>query len=125
MVHDQAAAGLRINLELDALPADIPALVVEALSVAIREAVNNAAQHADVQEVWLTAAGDGRGGMTIAVIDRGIGFDMDATPAGLGLTRSIRERTIEVGGTVKIDSTPGQGTIVEMSWTPVSTAREF
>lgn len=120
MVGDQAARGLRVNQQFDALPADIPVLVVEALSGAIREALTNAAQHANVEEVWLTAVGDERGGVTIAVIDRGRGFDMDVARArlGLGLTRSIQERVIGIGGRVKINSTPGHGTIVEMSWTP-------
>ena len=41
----------------------------------------------------------------------GAGFDLDAVPAGVGLT-SIRDRVAAVGGRVTIDSTPGLGTRV-------------
>ena len=93
--------------------------VAEALAGAVREALNNASKYAQVEEVWLTGYGDGRGGVSIAVVDRGIGFDTDSPGDGLGgLTRSIRHRVIEAGGQVEINSAPGEGTVVEMSWTP-------
>jgi signal transduction histidine kinase len=119
MARDRSTLGaLRINQQFDSLPANIPMPVAEALAGAAREALNNAAKYAHVDEVWLTAHGDGRGGVSVTVADRGAGFDLDAPHAGLGLTRSINHRMIEAGGQVEIDSAPGEGTIVEMSWTP-------
>ena len=49
--------------------------------------------------------------------DDGAGFDpetADATPSwGVGL-RSMRERAESIGGTLRVDSEPGEGTTVEM-----------
>lgn len=120
IARDRSALGaLRINQQFDALPANVPLPVAEALAGAVREALNNASKYAQVEEVWLTGYGDGRGGVSIAVVDRGIGFDTDSPGDGLGgLTRSIRHRVIEAGGQVEINSAPGEGTVVEMSWTP-------
>jgi signal transduction histidine kinase len=119
LVRDRAAPGeLRINQQFDALPTILPTHVADALAGAAREALNNAIKHADVYDVWLTASGDGRGGISIAVVDRGDGFDPDAPHHGFGLAQSIRHRVVEVGGNVTISSAPGEGTIVEMSWAP-------
>jgi signal transduction histidine kinase len=120
MSRDRSTLGsLRINQKFDGLPRQLPAHVAEALTGAAREALNNAAKYAHVDQVWLTAIGDGNGGVTITVVDRGDGFDPAAPrPGCLGITRSIRHRVIEVGGTVNIDSAPGEGTIVELSWKP-------
>jgi signal transduction histidine kinase len=54
----------------------------------------------------------------VTVVDRGHGFDLQAKSDGLGLMRSVRHRVLEVGGKVRIDSAPGEGTSIEMSWTP-------
>jgi signal transduction histidine kinase len=119
MARDRAALGaLRINQQFDALPARIPAHVADALTGAAREALNNAAKYADVSEAWLTASGDGRDGVTVTVVDRGTGFDPGTPHSGFGLIRSIRHRITKAGGNVMLSSAPGEGTIVEMSWTP-------
>ncbi len=119
VARDRSALGvLRINQQFDALPARLPARVADALTGAAREALNNAAKHADVDEVWLTASGDGRGGVSVTVVDRGAGFDPDAPSNGFGLNRSIRHRITEAGGNIMISSAPGEGTVVEMSWAP-------
>ena len=118
MGRDRSALGLRINQQFDALPKRIPGRVTEALTGAAREALNNVVKHAGTAEAWLSAYGDGTGGVIVTVVDRGHGFDPDVEPPGLGLMRSVRHRVLEVGGKVRIDSAPGEGTSVEMSWTP-------
>ena len=57
----------------------------------------------------------------LEVVDDGIGFRVDAPPAGnperlgrLGL-RSMRERAELVGGTLEVTSAPGAGTTVRAS----------
>jgi signal transduction histidine kinase len=119
MARERSALGaFRINQQFDALPATLPVRIADALTGATREALNNAAKHADVGEVWLTASGDSRGGVSVTVVDRGTGFDPDAPSSGFGLARSVRDRVTEVGGNVTISSAPGEGTVVEMSWAP-------
>jgi signal transduction histidine kinase len=75
-------------------------------------------KHAGTDEAWLSAYGDGAGGVIVTVVDRGQGFDLRAKSDGLGLMRSVRHRVLEVGGKVRIDSAPGEGTSIQMSWTP-------
>ncbi len=118
MGRDQSALGLRINQQFDGLPQRFPGHVTGALTGAAREALNNVVKHAGTGEAWLSAYGDGAGGVVVTVVDRGGGFDPEAESTGLGLMRSVRHRVMEVGGKVGIDSAPGEGTSVEMSWTP-------
>jgi signal transduction histidine kinase len=50
------------------------------------------------------------------VSDTGCGFDEnDHTGGGFGLV-SMRERAAEVKASVRVDSAPGAGTTVEVSW---------
>jgi signal transduction histidine kinase len=118
MGRDRSALGLRVNQQFDALPRRFPNHVTQALTGAAREALNNVVKHAGTGEAWLSAYGDGAGGVTVTVVDRGRGFDPEAASTGLGLMRSVRHRVMEVGGKVRIDSAPGEGTSIEMSWTP-------
>jgi signal transduction histidine kinase len=75
-------------------------------------------KHAHTTEAWLSAYGDGVGGVTVMVVDQDRGFDPDEKSSGLGLMRSVKHRILEAGGKVSIDSAPSEGTSVEMSWTP-------
>ena len=92
-------------------PLDEPA---QALALAAREAMVNAARHAGVDEVSVFLdAGDGR--VSLYVRDRGIGFDPETVaPDRRGVAESIRGRMERVGGTARIVSTPGEGTEVEL-----------
>ena len=57
------------------------------------------------------------GGVQVTVRDAGAGFDpARVDPARLGLRRSITERVTDWGGRVSVRSAPGQGTVVDMTW---------
>ena len=73
-------------------------------------ALDNAAKHAGEGQVsiYLTDAGDA---LRFAVRDSGAGFDPTRTPAGSGIAH-MRDRLATIGGTLTIDSAPGQGTQV-------------
>jgi signal transduction histidine kinase len=47
------------------------------------------------------------------VKDDGTGFD-EGVAEGVGLTRSIRGRVVEVGGRVEVDGNPGRGAEVRL-----------
>ncbi|MEU7909340.1 ATP-binding protein [Actinoplanes sp. NPDC049118] len=111
---DAGALGLRVNLYVGELPAQLPQRAAEAISDACREALNNVAKHAGVREAWLTTEWTGRL-LTVRVVDRGSGFDPDATGYGFGLRHSIGERMREVGGELRLFSMPGEGTSVELA----------
>ncbi|MFI9639337.1 ATP-binding protein [Micromonospora sp. NPDC051925] len=117
VVRDKQALGLRVNSQFHALPTELPPAVAAMLLGATREALNNVAKHAEVDEAWLTAVGEGDG-VRVVVVDRGVGFEPEAVTGGRGLIRELRHRVIETGGTVDVTSSPGHGTVVEVLWTP-------
>jgi signal transduction histidine kinase len=56
--------------------------------------------------------------VTILIGDDGIGFDPQAEyPGHVGL-HTMRERAEKLGGTLQVDSTPGQGTRVRATFLP-------
>src|SRR5207244_6966626 len=78
----------------------------QALVLAAREAMANAARHSGVDEVsvFLDA---GAAGISLYVRDRGTGFDVEAVAADRrGLSESIRGRMERVGGNARIVSAP-------------------
>jgi signal transduction histidine kinase len=80
-----------------------------------QEAVHNAVRHAHAQriEVGLSAR---NGHLVLTVADDGVGFDPSAAALRsrrLGLT-SMEERARAVGGSLTIDSRPGEGTRVRL-----------
>jgi signal transduction histidine kinase len=80
----------------------------------VQESLNNVLKHAGAQEVMisLTQMGDF---VTLEVIDDGSGFDVDSSQSlsGLGL-QGMRERVSQMGGTLKVQSKPGEGTRVKV-----------
>jgi signal transduction histidine kinase len=102
----------------------IPVPVAEAITQAAREALANVVAHAGTGEAWvtvgLTAPGDAAArsaGLRVTIRDEGVGFDPARVgPARLGLRRSIIERVADWGGSVSVQSAPGEGTVVTLSW---------
>lgn len=82
----------------------------------VREAVSNAARHgrATSVSVELQRVSDRA---RLAVQDDGLGFDVAAAERGpgYGLT-SMRERALNLPGSLDIASTPGQGSMVTVTW---------
>lgn len=98
----------------------------------IQEALNNVVKHAraSIVRVLLEFASDR---IRVSVADNGQGFDVNAPPKlgerHLGLI-SMRERAAEVGGTLHLHSTPGEGTEVVVmvprgSQSPVSALADY
>jgi signal transduction histidine kinase len=73
-----------------------------------QESLHNIAKHSRARNVTLHLL-SGPGTVTLTVADDGVGFDCQGTfPGHLGLL-SMHERAREVGGTLLVDSRPGQG----------------
>jgi len=102
------------------VPGRLTAEVETACFRVAQEAVNNIVRHARAQNVWLRLAVDGDR-LVLAVRDDGIGFDVEAAQrraalgASLGVV-SMGERAALADGTLRIESTPGAGTIVLASF---------
>jgi signal transduction histidine kinase len=87
----------------------------QALVLAGREAMTNAAKHSGVDEVAVFLDADGEQ-ISLYVRDRGAGFDPGAVaPDRRGVTDSIRGRMERVGGTARVVSAPGEGTEIELA----------
>jgi signal transduction histidine kinase len=112
---EAAAIGLRVHPFLDTLPSDLNPAVVTAIAMAVREAFNNVHRHARASEVWLTAAEEDRR-IIVRIVDRGAGFTPVLAAKGSGIRDSICARMREVGGAALVESTPGEGTCIELKW---------
>lgn len=117
VVRDEQAMGLLVHSQFHALPQHVPATVAAMLIGVAREALTNVAKHAETGEAWLTAVGE-RDGVALSVVDRGVGFDAGSITFGRGMVRELRHVVIEAGGTVTVTSNPGEGTVVEVRWSP-------
>jgi PAS domain S-box-containing protein len=100
---------------------DLPLKVKEELYRVAQEALHNTAKHARANNVNLRMHVDTEG-VLLEVCDNGVGFDTTHSfPGHLGL-HSMRERIARLGGTLQIESTPGQGTCIRAQL-PASTRR--
>jgi signal transduction histidine kinase len=87
---------------------------LDALVAASREALVNAAKHAQVDRVSVYAELSGTAA-EVFVRDRGVGFDPDRIdPTRQGIRGSISGRLARHGGTASIKSSPGDGTEVQL-----------
>lgn len=92
---------------------DVPAEVLEAAAVVIREGVANVAKHADSRDVAVHVHRS-RYEVEVSVEDNGRGFETasgDAPAGHLGL-EMLRQRVADARGTLDVSSTPGEGTRV-------------
>ena len=77
-----------------------------------QEALGNVARHAEVSEATVTLGVDDAG-TTLVIADRGRGFDARAASRGPGIgVTSMHERISLLGGTLRVESAPGEGTRV-------------
>ena len=107
-------SGATVTLEVEGdrlLPEDLTL----ALHRIAQESLNNVAKHAEANEVNVRLiCKPGLGLLKIA--DDGCGFDPETIPSGhLGIG-IMRERAQKIKATIQIDSKPGGGTFVVVSW---------
>lgn len=95
--------------------AQLPGEAQVALYRVGQEALQNIAKHAKAQHV-LVVLQLGDGAATLTVRDDGRGFDPTVVPANHFGLAIMRERMAAVGGTVTLESAPGQGTTITASW---------
>lgn len=103
---------LKVTVVIDPDLPSVPSAVVEAVSGAIGEALNNASSHGDANQATIYAAPDDDHTIVVSVKDNGRGFDPDAITYGQGINRSIVGRMTEVKGWATIDGRPGRGSEV-------------
>ena len=105
-------ANVVLNVEGDRqLPEDITL----ALYHIAQEALNNVAKHAEASEVVVELTCNPKGAK-LCVRDDGRGFDPHAIPAGHFGVGIMGERAHKIGARFEIDSKPGHGASVVVTW---------
>ena len=98
-------------------PQPYPADAVRAIGAALAEAMRNSLRHAGPSNRSVTVRTQ-PGILQATVTDDGVGFDRASVPPHrLGVAVSIEGRLRQLpGGASRIDSIPGQGTTVHLTW---------
>lgn len=114
------AATIRADIRITGTEQRLPAEIELGAFRIVQEAVNNVIRHAGASRLLVTLA-FGDGWLCLRVADDSGGFDPTALdrqlPAGrLGLL-GMRERAARAGGRLTVRSAPGQGTVVEATFT--------
>jgi signal transduction histidine kinase len=115
---------IRVEVKTRGTERRFPVSLETALYRIVQEALTNTWKHARASKASVTVSFDPRR-CDIQIADDGVGFDLVAVGANgqgehLGIA-GIRERAEMIGGTLRIASAPGAGTIVIVS-VPVSNA---
>ncbi|HEX4163554.1 MAG TPA: sensor histidine kinase [Acidimicrobiales bacterium] len=109
-----ARLGVPVLVDLDE-HVEVDANAAEQLLRIVREGLTNAAVHADPHYVTVTMR-ELCDGHRLVIADDGRGFEpdnVDATRFGLV---SMRERAASIGGSFSVDSAPGRGTRLEVTF---------
>jgi signal transduction histidine kinase len=110
-------SGLKIRVDIFGEETPITETVKIAIFRIVQEALNNIIKHAEATSVFIQLSYESKR-MHVTVRDDGKGFDPDevrrrqTSRPSLGLA-GMNERANLLGGSVEIDSGPGQGTLVE------------
>ena len=100
-----------VHLDYDAPPVGLSPDVERGLALVLREAATNIARHAHARSARVAFERDG-GQLRVRVSDDGIGgVGTEANGNGLG---GMRERVAKLGGTLAIESPPGEGTRLQL-----------
>jgi two-component system, NarL family, sensor kinase len=110
--HADSLDGPRITVASSDELGELPAAVEAAAYRIAVEAVTNAARHADADACSVRLDAED-GWLEVQVVDDGRGLPADVQ-AGVGIS-AMRERAAELGGSLRIESRAGGGTIVVAS----------
>ncbi len=104
----------RIVVHVAGVERDVPELISGNLVLLAQEAIHNALQHARATSIDVMAVFHEES-VGVVVQDNGVGFDVTSghapSPGHFGL-EGMRERMRQIGGTVMIESRPGDGTTI-------------
>ncbi len=112
--------GLTVEKQFEVEEQGIPEALRTVIFRITQEALNNSAKHSGADGLLLSLRKI-NGTLVLIVRDNGRGFEIEkaltkeGTERGLGLA-SMRERSELSGGTFSIESAPGKGTVVQVTW---------
>jgi signal transduction histidine kinase len=112
---------LRVDIQADRISQSLPKDAALGVYRVAQEALRNIARHAKANIVQLSLALSD-GGLLLTVRDNGCGFNPNLPNRRPSLGHSsMRERIRLLGGTLDIQSAPGEGTTV-VAWVPIRQA---
>lgn len=111
----EGRAGVKTQLLVNNAETELPHEYEETLYAIAQEALNNTLKHANATSVTIQLWIDPHK-IELVITDDGLGFDTQDTShrGGMGLT-TMRERTVALGGEVRIYSLPQQGTSIQIT----------
>ncbi|WP_210593506.1 sensor histidine kinase [Streptomyces sp. GESEQ-35] len=120
LAERESGPGLTVEFRLDGAPGRLPERVEAALLRIAQGALANVREHAAATRAALTLTClDDQ--ISLDIADNGRGFDVDGPPSpgsdrarGHGLS-AMRIRTRQSGGTLTVESTPGEGTVLSVA----------
>ncbi|MGZ8424267.1 MAG: sensor histidine kinase [Candidatus Binatia bacterium] len=109
-----ARNGLKIDLHCAVDAHDLPIAIEKELYFALREGVLNSVRHARASEIHLSLARS-QSAYRATLSDNGVGFNAADTEGSnhYGL-KGMKERIVKLGGTLDLQTAPGQGTRIEI-----------
>jgi signal transduction histidine kinase len=105
-------SGLAIDVDAECADTDLPSAVELAAYRVALEAMTNVVRHAGAEHCIVAIERNHE--LVVRVEDDGIGMTPEA-PRGVGL-RSMRERTVELGGSLRIEPRTPHGTTIRASF---------
>ncbi|MER7000209.1 sensor histidine kinase [Streptomyces sp. NPDC000410] len=117
--RESTAAGITVRVHVEGAPNPLPDRVQSALLRIAQGALANVREHAGATTAALTLTHLGDQ-VVLDIADDGRGFDPRETPAAGGVRGhglpAIRARAEQLGGTLTIESAPGEGTVLSASF---------
>ncbi len=107
-----AASGVPCSLDVE-LPDGLPASIAAPVLRIVTEGLTNITLHAGATQASLRLQAQD-GALRLEIHDNGQGFDPSAVPEGHYGVIGMRERARLLGGTLEIESRPGQGTTLSV-----------
>lgn len=109
-----ARSGFQIDLHCAVDAHELPLAIEKELYFTLREGVLNAVRHARASEIHLSLTRS-QSAYRATLRDNGVGFIVAATEGGnhYGL-KGMKERIDKLGGTLDLQTAPGQGTHIEI-----------
>jgi len=111
-----AGSGVETDVTVDGPEDSLPDEVEHNLLRIGQEAVTNALKHAAATKIRIRLSREA-GGVSLQIVDNGRGFDQSevfSSPAGHFGVLGMRERAERLGGAMRLTSSPGEGTAVEV-----------
>lgn len=121
----RARSGFSVNIKIDPRCIDQEDRRAETLYRIVEEALRNIERHANASVVSINlknehSAGDGTSLFKLSIIDDGRGFDpAKVAPGHYGLI-GLQEQAVLIGGDLIIDSKPGFGTTISLTYSAYS-----